>query len=517
MTVTGNAVEAEIPDSASGIAGLEFHASVSYSGGIFPVGDPDRPLRIAVALTGEDASAPALDSRIYHMISFPLLTAGAPALDVLGDDLGPHSIFSWRFGHYDSSFPDGVREFPDPLGAPLEAGHGFWLITRDPHVIDADGTSVFPTLDLQEGGEYFPIRLDASPAGVTGTQIGNPFAYAVRWEDCRIRSNGELLSPGEAADSGLIDSGLYDYEGSRRAYRLADRIDPWKGYFVGNRSSTDLELLIPAVRAEGSLRREVAKPSGPRAPGEWELALSSPGDAPDGVWIGNLQKAQAGWDRFDHFQPPGPAAGERPSLSLREGDRGTASTPLSSDYRPVSDQIQRWWLAASFPQQTEREIRAAAGSRPPPDTYAVLLVDAGSGEIQDLTSGAPGRLLPLPGRTDRTYTILVGPRDALREQGIEPTGLEGAFRLDRTAPNPFRDRVAIRYSIPEAGPVRLSVFDVTGRLVRRLAIGERKGAGPHVFEWDGRGERLEEVPSGLYFIRLEHGSKVATIRLIRQL
>jgi hypothetical protein len=71
------------------------------------------------------------------------------------------------------------------------------------------------------------------------------------------------------------------------------------------------------------------------------------------------------------------------------------------------------------------------------------------------------------------------------------------------APNPTRGQARLRYDLPVASPVRLDVFDLQGRLVRRLEPGSRVEAGRHVVPWDGRGSRGERLRAGVYFLRLE--------------
>ena len=55
-------------------------------------------------------------------------------------------------------------------------------------------------------------------------------------------------------------------------------------------------------------------------------------------------------------------------------------------------------------------------------------------------------------------------------------------------------------------PVRLNIFDVTGRLVRTLVDGKSLQAGPHTALWDGRDGAGRSVASGTYFARMEAGS-----------
>jgi hypothetical protein len=84
--------------------------------------------------------------------------------------------------------------------------------------------------------------------------------------------------------------------------------------------------------------------------------------------------------------------------------------------------------------------------------------------------------------------------------------------LDRNAPNPFNPRTTIRFDLPAAGPVRLAVYDLAGRLVRVLVEGER-AAGSYEAVWDGRDTTGRSAPSGSYLARLVAGAKVERVRL----
>lgn len=73
----------------------------------------------------------------------------------------------------------------------------------------------------------------------------------------------------------------------------------------------------------------------------------------------------------------------------------------------------------------------------------------------------------------------------------------GTFQLHSAAPNPFNPTTTIRYTIGHPQIVRLSVFDVKGRLVEILADGP-KSAGDHALEFDG-----SLLTSGVYVAMLE--------------
>ena len=85
--------------------------------------------------------------------------------------------------------------------------------------------------------------------------------------------------------------------------------------------------------------------------------------------------------------------------------------------------------------------------------------------------------------------------------GVDPM-LSPAF------PNPFNPVTRIGYVLPRPADVRLTVYDVQGKLVERL-VGGTKPAGEHVVEWDATGR-----PSGIYFYRLVAGAYTETRKMI---
>jgi hypothetical protein len=82
-------------------------------------------------------------------------------------------------------------------------------------------------------------------------------------------------------------------------------------------------------------------------------------------------------------------------------------------------------------------------------------------------------------------------------------------RLTRVAPNPFNPRTTIAYVLAKTAVVELSVFDLRGRLVRRL-VAEARRSGEHLVEWDGTDGHGRAVPSGRYVARMRAGDVVAT-------
>lgn len=82
-------------------------------------------------------------------------------------------------------------------------------------------------------------------------------------------------------------------------------------------------------------------------------------------------------------------------------------------------------------------------------------------------------------------------------------------------PNPFRSSTTISYALREAGPVRLALYDVSGRRLRAL-IDRSSRAGDHEVTWHGRDDAGRRVSPGVYFYRLSTSNGSVTGRIQRQ-
>jgi hypothetical protein len=85
--------------------------------------------------------------------------------------------------------------------------------------------------------------------------------------------------------------------------------------------------------------------------------------------------------------------------------------------------------------------------------------------------------------------------------------------LRSPAPNPSRGTTTVNWSLAQAGRVQLGIYDVSGRLVRSLADGERP-AGAGTAAWDGTDESGARQHAGVYFVRLTAPSLRETRRVV---
>jgi hypothetical protein len=81
----------------------------------------------------------------------------------------------------------------------------------------------------------------------------------------------------------------------------------------------------------------------------------------------------------------------------------------------------------------------------------------------------------------------------------------------KTYPNPFNPKTTISFSLPRAGRVELSVYDVTGRKTGGLLSAPTGviAAGEYRVEFDGR-----DLPSGIYFVWLNAGGISQTQKIV---
>ena len=82
------------------------------------------------------------------------------------------------------------------------------------------------------------------------------------------------------------------------------------------------------------------------------------------------------------------------------------------------------------------------------------------------------------------------------------------FRLEQNYPNPFNPTTTIGFGIIEKRNVRLSVLNILGEEIRVL-LNEEKEAGYHSIDFNA-----SDLPSGVYFYRIQSGNFIDTKKMI---
>lgn len=92
--------------------------------------------------------------------------------------------------------------------------------------------------------------------------------------------------------------------------------------------------------------------------------------------------------------------------------------------------------------------------------------------------------------------------------------IPGDFVLLQNFPNPFNPTTTISYQLPEAGAMKLVIFNLTGQEIITLEDQDQQ-AGLHQIEWNGLDKAGAEIVSGVYFCHLHFRNQVRTIKLLK--
>lgn len=96
------------------------------------------------------------------------------------------------------------------------------------------------------------------------------------------------------------------------------------------------------------------------------------------------------------------------------------------------------------------------------------------------------------------------------ERVIIPTD----YKLEQNYPNPFNPTTSIRFELPLDKAISLTIFDVSGRIVKKLVDNQYLSEGAHEVTWDGTSDAGVKVASGTYLYRLTFGNFAQTKTMI---
>ncbi|MBU1071842.1 hypothetical protein KKG45_01195 [bacterium] len=162
-----------------------------------------------------------------------------------------------------------------------------------------------------------------------------------------------------------------------------------------------------------------------------------------------------------------------------------------------------WWASDTYPAPDDScRVAAVLARGVPVDSvsYSDALDHQWEWVVTEVSSGNSVLQVTVRDQFGNTATAQSGSFMTL----LSTTGAPAApasCGLSAPAPNPFNPQTSASFTLSEAGPVSLIVYDLQGRLVRRLFEGAL-AAGTHARAWDGRGDDGRRVAGGPYLMRL---------------
>ncbi len=147
-------------------------------------------------------------------------------------------------------------------------------------------------------------------------------------------------------------------------------------------------------------------------------------------------------------------------------------------------------------------------------------VDMGSGPDHDYASGVEFTVdvdVTLEDHafyfsfSDGVATVETTPDTIPLGSGVPDEPPATAVAVRSVWPSPTRDEASVHFSLPPESRGTLSIYDVSGRLVRNLWSGP---GGERSCIWDGKDGSGAPVPSGVYFVRLASPAGIDRAKLV---
>ena len=147
-----------------------------------------------------------------------------------------------------------------------------------------------------------------------------------------------------------------------------------------------------------------------------------------------------------------------------------------------------------------------------PSDYLVYLVDKTAQTPANIRNSSQYTFAPTPsGKKD--FRLLAGTKDFVERNSAGTDLFPSEYKLSQNYPNPFNPTTTIQYAVPQAGPVKLEIFNVLGQRVKTL-VDENQSMSNYTVIWDSKNDHGVTMPSGVYFSRIVAGKFVQTKKMV---
>ena len=151
-------------------------------------------------------------------------------------------------------------------------------------------------------------------------------------------------------------------------------------------------------------------------------------------------------------------------------------------------------LSGNVPNYTDFTVQVGYGTTEIPDSALLYISYIDTAQIWTAGGGAYV--------DDLSFGEFVDIKEVLTDQ------VPITYKLVQNYPNPFNPTTTIGLGIPENGNIKLSILNILGEEIRVL-LNEEKGAGYHSVEFNA-----SDLPSGVYFYRIQAGSFIDTKKML---
>jgi hypothetical protein len=431
----------------------------------------------------------------------------------------------------------------------VRSGRGYWAKT-----VLTGGISIHaPALATRPTNAPVEIRLNGGGFQQDGesatsgdfTFVGNPFSFPLGAPDLKraliVKSNGDTIPLYTESDGWSLDFTLYKARGAAVSpqwdvYGAAGpgrndlnrwTIAPWEAQYL-RLSFVDASpklVWIPPDLTFTAPHKEAPATARMAPECRWSIelrAVDGDEDNSDPLVVEGFDGASEGYDVLDCLAPPSPES----ETSIR-----LVSHAVDGAEHPSTENLGTGYLIGDARPTSEGAhtipISVICGSLPPesvelvwdkvdiPDGWSARIVSVMDIESADLRTERSLHYPIMGTRTIGQLALVVAPDteiDAALARILPPPPARP--QILPSSPNPFSHLTRIRFGLPAAQGIQLSIFDVQGRRVRTLIDSDRIESGFHTLLWDGKDESGTLVPSGVYWVRLNARGESAGARVV---
>ncbi|KAA3661182.1 MAG: T9SS C-terminal target domain-containing protein, partial [Calditrichaeota bacterium] len=429
------------------------------------------------------------DSTDYQLISIPYIL-DAPQIDsIFVDDLGPYKINTWRLFDYDPTAPSGQRWLEGDTARPFIPGRSYFMITKEKNLV----------YDAGPGKTLCTMRPDSIEVFEGWNLVATPFDFAI-----------------DTASLSLVNSNLeivpYAFNSG---WEIASNLQPWSGYalYITRAAGANPDDPMYLVVQPNEAGESTGKSNTPAMAAEWTIQISAwAGKSRDlHNWIGVKQSSQAGYDDHERAEPP--IIGRYVSVSFLHPEWQQLTDRFSTDFRAPDLNEFVWDIDVRCNAINEIVELAFDLDSNVPQNASIYLIDEEQQRIQDLRKENHYQFVAKTSGSKK-LKLAVGDANFVEKTAGELALIPKDFAVMQNFPNPFNPETTLRFNLPTDGQVRISIFNQLGQKVATPINNEQLPAGYHNLIWQATGRSGKNLPSGLYFARVQFGNDVIVKKML---
>ena len=442
----------------------------------------------------------------YRLFSVPLILNDQQVSQFFSGKNSPGANGTeWRLFRYVS--PSGYEEWSTTNDFNIQAGRAYMLITSKNSTMWNTGGGV-PSFGY--------LRVPGAKLEAGWNFIGALFPYHVALSDLELVPPVTNMAQNAFYYSGTGTQSGWDFAAS-------GGITPWEGLAIRVDDTCRLKLKNPAATTP-----KVDIPDNPFTdsvnPSYFTFTDAPHGRTQDeNEWVGQIiasdefsidrityfginSKITADHNPFVMFEPP--AMPNTVSLFFADPENMGISDRHAADIRQSIGNGTVWDLELRAAPRTMVRL-GMQNLNAIPSRLGVFLFDPVRNGLYDMRQRSYQDIYSSDGA--RSLQLIVGEQSYVEEAaggvGIIPT----EYALEQNYPNPFNPVTLIRYQIPEAGHVNLTLYSITGQEVLRPVDSEQSAGYYDVLI------NASDMASGVYFYRLtingvQRTKKLAVVR-----